>query len=229
LLAFFLDFLFKKFIEFLNIYSITPNFLFISFLAVFSGFLIRKTLVLSGQHWARTYSNSLTYLLLPVIGLTITQIISGNIALSLGMVGALSIIRFRHPVKSPLELTIYFLLLTIGITLTSSPIKALFLCFLSCLIIYLYSLYLGFKNIGKLNLNTTLNLPFEGNSYLIEIESKEEISFNEFEENLLFSFEKIESKEFIYKLKFNTLNEVNNFKSYLLRFNKIISIKKNIL
>lgn len=224
-----MDFLFKKFIEFLNIYSITPNFLFISFLAVFSGFLIRKTLVLSGQHWARTYSNSLTYLLLPVIGLTITQIISGNIALSLGMVGALSIIRFRHPVKSPLELTIYFLLLTIGITLTSSPIKALFLCFLSCLIIYLYSLYLGFKNIGKLNLNTTLNLPFEGSSYLIEIESKEEISFNEFEENLLFSFEKIESKEFIYKLKFNTLNEVNNFKAYLLRFNKIISIKKNIL
>ena len=105
----------------------------------------------------------------------------------------------------------------------------MFLCFLSCLIIYIYSLYLGFKNRGKLNLNTSLNLPFEGNSYLIEIESKEELSFNEFEDNLLFSFEKIESKEFVYKLKFNTLNEVNNFKSYLLRFNQIISIKKNIL
>ena len=33
------------------------------------------------------------------------------------MVGALSIIRFRHPVKSPLELSIYFLLLTVGITI----------------------------------------------------------------------------------------------------------------
>ena len=70
--------------------------------------------------------------------------------------------------KSPLELTIYFLLLTIGITLTSSPIKAIFLCFLSCLIIFIYSIYLGFKNRGKLNLNTTLNIPFEGNSYLID-------------------------------------------------------------
>ena len=224
-----MDFLIKKVIEFLNLNSITPNFLFISFLAVFSGFLIRKTLVLCGQNWARTYSSSLTYLLLPVIGLTVTQIISGNIALSLGMVGALSIIRFRHPVKSPLELTIYFLLLTIGITLTSSPIKAIFLCFLSCLIIFIYSIYLGFKNRGKLNLNTTLNIPFEGNSYLIEIESKEEILFKKFEDNLLFSFEKIDSKEFVYKLKFNSLNEVNELKSYLLPFNQIISIKKNIL
>ena len=41
--------------------------------------------------------------------------ISNNIALSLGMIGALSIVRFRHPVKSPLELVIYFALITVGI------------------------------------------------------------------------------------------------------------------
>lgn len=221
--------LLEKFIEYLDIYSITPYYLFISFLAIFSGFLIRKTLVLCDQQWARTYSNTLTYVLLPVISLTITKIISGNIALSLGMVGALSIVRFRHPVKSPLELTIYFLLVTIGITLTSSPIKSLFLCFSSCLIIFIYSNYLGFRNRGKVSLNSTLNLPFEGNTYLIEIESKEEISFNEFADNLLFSFEKIDTQEYVYKLKFKTLNEVDNLKSYLIRFNKIISIKKNIL
>ena len=31
------------------------------------------------------------------------------------MIGALSIVRFRHPVKSALELVIYFALITIGI------------------------------------------------------------------------------------------------------------------
>ena len=31
------------------------------------------------------------------------------------MIGALSIVRFRHPVKSALELIIYFDLITIGI------------------------------------------------------------------------------------------------------------------
>ena len=51
----------------------------------------------------------------PIITYIITKTISGNIALSLGMIGALSIVRFRHPVKSALELVIYFALITIGI------------------------------------------------------------------------------------------------------------------
>ena len=49
--------------------------------------------------------------LLPAITFVITKVIAGNIALSLGMIGALSIVRFRNPVKSSLELTIYFLLM----------------------------------------------------------------------------------------------------------------------
>ena len=32
------------------------------------------------------------------------------------MVGALSIVRFRNPVKSPLELVLYFTLITLGIS-----------------------------------------------------------------------------------------------------------------
>ena len=37
----------------------------------------------------------------------ITLSISDNLALSLGMIGALSIVRFRNPVKNPLEIIIY--------------------------------------------------------------------------------------------------------------------------
>jgi len=55
-------------------------------------------------------------LLLAPIGYAITSSISSNIALSLGMVGALSIIRFRTPVKNSFELVVYFLLLTLGVT-----------------------------------------------------------------------------------------------------------------
>ena len=36
------------------------------------------------------------------------------------MVGALSIVRFRHPVRSPLELSIYFAAITMGITASVS-------------------------------------------------------------------------------------------------------------
>ena len=87
-------------------------------IAALSGLSLRLALGYAGQRWATTYHTTMSYLLLPVIGMAITKTISGNIALSLGMIGALSIVRFRHPVKSPLELVVFFLLLTIGVTLT---------------------------------------------------------------------------------------------------------------
>jgi len=65
--------------------------------------------------WLRNSLNLYVGGMLPILGLVITALIGSNIALSLGMIGALSIIRFRTPVRSSYELTIYFLLLTIGI------------------------------------------------------------------------------------------------------------------
>ena len=52
----------------------------------------------------------------------ITLSISDNLALSLGMIGALSIVRFRNPVKDPLEIIVYFLFITIVITLAVNHI-----------------------------------------------------------------------------------------------------------
>ena len=73
----------------------------------FSGFFIRSALVLSGQKWANTYHHLLSYIFLPVTGYIITTIIKGDLALSLGMIGALSIVRFRNPVKNPFELVVF--------------------------------------------------------------------------------------------------------------------------
>lgn len=80
-----------------------------------AGLLIRVALSAVGQRWVRTYHHTLTFALLPVIALAITKVISGNLTLSIGMVGALSIVRFRNPVKNPFELVMMFALLTIGI------------------------------------------------------------------------------------------------------------------
>ena len=84
-------------------------------LLVTSGLLLRFALTITGQAWAKSHAQTVTFLVLPVITYVITKTISGNIALSLGMIGALSIVRFRHPVKSALELVMYFCLITIGI------------------------------------------------------------------------------------------------------------------
>ena len=56
-----------------------------------------------------------TFIFLPLTGYVITSGISNNIALSLGMVGALSIVRFRTPVKNPSELIMYFILIVTNV------------------------------------------------------------------------------------------------------------------
>lgn len=76
---------------------------------------LRILLQIVGQTWVKTIAHTSTLLLLPILTYIITSVISGNIALSLGMVGALSIVRFRNPVRSPLELSVYFAAITMGI------------------------------------------------------------------------------------------------------------------
>ena len=82
-----------------------------------AGLLTYFTFALSDNAWVRNMHHYLTFVMLPPIACAITHVISGNLALSLGMVGALSIIRFRNPVRSPLELSSYFFLITIGVVI----------------------------------------------------------------------------------------------------------------
>ena len=95
---------------------------------------LRMLLQFMGQTWIKTIAHTSTLLLLPILTYVITSVISGNIALSLGMVGALSIVRFRNPVRSPLELSVYFGAITLGIT-ASVSVKWLFLLVLSVTIV----------------------------------------------------------------------------------------------
>jgi hypothetical protein len=77
--------------------------------------------ILHNQIWTRSKLQFLNFSFLPTITFIITKIISGNIALSLGMVGALSIVRLRTPVKNPFELVSYFFLITLGIIVSVNP------------------------------------------------------------------------------------------------------------
>ena len=92
--------------------------------------------IISHQVWLKNYSQFLIFSLLPITGYIITSVISNNIALSLGMVGALSIVRFRTPVKNPSELVVYFVLITLGIVVNVSPNIALnFMIFVTFIVI----------------------------------------------------------------------------------------------
>ena len=64
------------------------------------------------HNYLRNRSFIVTSMILPAVALVITTVISKNIVLSLGMIGALSIIRYRTPVKSIYELSLLFALIT---------------------------------------------------------------------------------------------------------------------
>jgi len=144
-------------------------------LIIFMGIGIRLTLQLFGQTWIQTKAHTTTILVLPIITYVITNVISGNIALSLGMVGALSIVRFRNPVRSPLELSVYFGAITMGIAASVSLQWLIFLVFAIAMAIATLIL------MNKASI-TFFSVPFfntsfsEGNSLSsISITSKEQI------------------------------------------------------
>ena len=110
------------------IYSQSSLIITVSVLILFS-IGLRLVFEALGQRWITTYAHTATLTLLPLITFVITKVISGNIALSLGMVGALSIVRFRNPVRSPLELSVYFLAITMGIAASVNLKWLLFLVF----------------------------------------------------------------------------------------------------
>lgn len=114
-------------------------------LLIASSIVIRWLLEFFDQRWITTFAHTATIVVLPVITYIITKVISGNIALSLGMVGALSIVRFRNPVRSPLELSVYFGAITMGITASVSLtwlilfMQALTLCIISLVLVSYFS------------------------------------------------------------------------------------------
>jgi uncharacterized membrane protein YhiD involved in acid resistance len=62
------------------------------------------------------HSFAVSLALMSMLTATITLAISSNIALSLGMVGALSIVRYRSAIKDPMDLLFLFWAVTTGIT-----------------------------------------------------------------------------------------------------------------
>jgi hypothetical protein len=102
--------------ELTSLFTGTYDLIFRIFISTLIGVLSHYAVVGSGETFLETKHTKLTFYLLPPIATSITFAISGDIALSLGMVGALSIIRFRTPVRNPFELVIYFYLITIGIS-----------------------------------------------------------------------------------------------------------------
>ena len=158
------------------------------------GILSNIILVFFGENFLNSKHNKLTFSLLPPIATSITFAISGDIALSLGMVGALSIVRFRTPVRNPFELVIYFYLITIGI---SSAVNISIAVILFVLIV----IVLGFFQFFKKDENNIKN------SDQLNLLSKSEFDYKNISDDLSIVYFKITPENYFeYYFVLNALN-----------------------
>jgi len=197
-------------------------------LLVSSGLILRYSLTLTGQAWAKSHAQTVAFMVLPVITYVITKTIAGNIALSLGMIGALSIVRFRHPVKSALELIMYFDLIAIGIATSVRTKWAIQLILCTVVIIVAVKIVQKiYQKFGKSFYNLSFNEGIALNS--IEVFAKKKIDLIENDNNLTSLYNDMIQGEIVYRLTFDNKNQLNSFKKKIEGIESINKININLV
>ena len=93
------------------------------FIGLFIFFIYKKTY--AGVMYSKPFNTSLV--LLSVLTTFVILAVTSNVVLSLGMVGALSIVRFRTAIKEPLDLVFLFWSISVGIILRAGLYSLAFL------------------------------------------------------------------------------------------------------
>jgi uncharacterized membrane protein YhiD involved in acid resistance len=138
-----------------NVLGFIINLLLAGALAYFLGLLYKKY----GVTLSNRDSFSKNFILITMTTMFIITIVKSSLALSLGLVGALSIVRFRAAIKEPEELSYLFLAIAIGLGLGANQrVTTLVAFFIIVAIVFI-------KNLPeRSNLEQNLNLIISSSS-----------------------------------------------------------------
>jgi hypothetical protein len=113
--------------------------------------------------------------ILSTVVFLVIVIVKSSLALSLGLVGALSIVRFRTPIKEPEELVYLFLAIAIGLGYASGQL--LITTVLVLAILTMITLWLSNLNVSKTGeYNLVINWKMPGLSFETLSEKLEDVS-----------------------------------------------------
>jgi len=129
----------------IDIFLVTINFILCVFMSfIVRSFYIKYSVSLTGKHHVGVVIPILASIVFLVI-----MVVKSSLALSLGLVGALSIVRFRTPIKEPEELVYLFLAISIGLGYAAG--HTFLTTILSSSILAMIYFWLSNKNVGKTN------------------------------------------------------------------------------
>jgi uncharacterized membrane protein YhiD involved in acid resistance len=92
-----------------------PGFIFSFIVCAILTFILGKFYVRYGNALSNRKAFARNFIVLAITTMFIISVVKSSLALSLGLVGALSIVRFRSAIKEPEELTYLFLTIAIGL------------------------------------------------------------------------------------------------------------------
>jgi uncharacterized membrane protein YhiD involved in acid resistance len=92
-----------------------PGFIFSFIVCATLAYILGKVYIKYGNALSNRRSFARNFVVLAITTMFIISVVKSSLALSLGLVGALSIVRFRAAIKEPEELTYLFLTIAIGL------------------------------------------------------------------------------------------------------------------
>lgn len=151
---------FEAFLATQNVQISIPLFLINIALAAFLAFLLGIIYTNFGTSVSNRKAFANNFMLLATTTMIIITIVKSSLALSLGLVGALSIVRFRSAIKEPEELAYLFLTIAIGLGLGADQWKIVLTGFSFVAVLLIARGYLSANNKGSnLLLTITSGLP----------------------------------------------------------------------
>ncbi len=154
-----------KFEQYLQDFTNTINFqdfLINLIVAAILGTILRIFYVRYGNSVSNRERFASNFLPLALTTMLIITIVKSSVALSLGLVGALSIVRFRAAIKDPEELTYLFLVIGIGLACgAGEPIIGMVAILFILILIYINNQFVGkksYKSEDKMYLNLSTDV-----------------------------------------------------------------------
>ena len=183
-------------------------------LAAVLAYCVGRLYIRYGSSLSNRNSFAKTFVLLAVTTTLVISIIKSSLALSLGLVGALSIVRFRAAIKEPEELSYLFLNIAIGLGLGADQKLATLVGFVFIAVYLVGKHYLtGRTNIDNQNLILNVSVVEPGTdamARIIEIIEKHTIKANlkRFDENT-------SSLDISFIIEVNNFSDISQAKSGL--------------
>ena len=137
--------------------------------AAILSYIIKRSYISYSQSLSNRDYFSDVFIPLSVITCLVISVVKFSLALSLGLVGALSIVRFRTPIKEPEELVYLFLAIAVGLGFGAGyPLITSVITLSTLIIIYFF---LSNKNISSNEYNLIVDWSDEKISYEVIVET----------------------------------------------------------